>query len=359
MKNSMGEHIFFRRISLITLSAVYFLILVGGIVRSSGSGMGCPDWPKCFGAWIPPAGVQDLPADYKQEYVAYRMAKNARFAGYLEILGMKEKADMIRNDPAVREETEFNVMKTWTEYLNRLTGVAIGILIMITLTASFIYIKKDSQIFVFSLVAFFLVVFQGWIGSVVVSSNLIPWMVTLHMMLAVLLIAILTYIVFRSRRDQLKIERTGQVRLLNTVLVLSLVFIAIQIVFGTQVRESIDSVAALMDYKYRDSWIDQIGLIFFIHRSFSILILIFQLAVLYLIYKSKNTSANLLNFTNIVLAFMLLEVGIGVFMAYFDIPPYAQPLHLMIAVLIFGLQMFMILVVNNYSLVSKKIKVLG
>ena len=37
----------FRRIGLITLAAVYFLILVGGVVRASGAGMGCPDWPTC------------------------------------------------------------------------------------------------------------------------------------------------------------------------------------------------------------------------------------------------------------------------------------------------------------------------
>src|SRR5687767_9921026 len=106
----------FRRLTLATLIAVYFLILVGGIVRSTGSGMGCPDWPKCFGSWVPPTSVSELPADYKSFYAEYRNKKNQRFAKYLRFAGMDDTADRLLNDKSVLQEADFNVTKTWVEY---------------------------------------------------------------------------------------------------------------------------------------------------------------------------------------------------------------------------------------------------
>src|SRR5688572_22855558 len=116
----------FRRLTISTLVAVYLLILVGGIVRSTGSGMGCPDWPKCFGNWVPPTSVSELPVDYKDTYAAYRDKKNKRFAKYLAGFGMKETAEKLLNDPGVLKEADFNPTKTWIEYVNRVIGVIIG-----------------------------------------------------------------------------------------------------------------------------------------------------------------------------------------------------------------------------------------
>ena len=79
----------YRRIAIITLVAVFFLILVGGCVRASCAGMGCPDWPTCFGQWIPPTHESQLPSNYQDIYADL---------GYAE--------------------TRFNVLKTWTEYLS-------------------------------------------------------------------------------------------------------------------------------------------------------------------------------------------------------------------------------------------------
>src|SRR4029453_2067836 len=54
----------FQGLAPATTAVTYRLILVGGLVRASGAGLGCPDWPKCFGLWIPPASAAELPPEF-------------------------------------------------------------------------------------------------------------------------------------------------------------------------------------------------------------------------------------------------------------------------------------------------------
>ena len=94
----------FRTFSYLSTSLTYLLIFIGGMVRVSGAGMGCPDWPKCFDRWIPPTNISQLP-------------------------------DHI--DPA-----KFNIVLAWIEYSNRLFGALVGLTITIAL---FLAIKYFSH----------------------------------------------------------------------------------------------------------------------------------------------------------------------------------------------------------------------
>ena len=331
-----------------TLVAVYFLILVGGIVRATGSGMGCPDWPKCFGLWIPPSSESQLPPDYKQHYTNYRHEKNIRFAAMLDMLGLKNKADRIRNDRSIESETGFNTAKTWMEYLNRLTGTVTGFLVLLNFIATLPMMKANRKLFLLSGALLILVTFQGWIGSVVVSTHLVPWMVTVHMILAMVIVALLLYLIFLSRREEFE-NRMGFTsnRWVRGFIFLSLFLLGIQVVLGTQVREMIDVVAASLNYQARALWISRAGLSFLVHRSFSLLVLACQGALIYFLLKKQETPKAPVTIVKLLIGFTLAEMILGAVMAYAGIPAMVQPVHLLIAVLLFGAEFVLMLASHN------------
>jgi cytochrome c oxidase assembly protein subunit 15 len=327
---------FFRRLTITTLVAVYILILVGGIVRSTGSGMGCPDWPKCFGSWVPPTSVEELPANYKEIYSSFREKKNIRFANYLTVFGFAELGERIRNDKNVLQEADFNSTKTWVEYANRLVGVVIGLLVFALFIASLKFWKWDKKITLVSFATLFLTGFQGWIGSFVVSTNLTPWTVTVHMLLAMVIVALLVYLVYENKKDKPMREVPYGV-LLSVLCLTSLI---LQVVFGTQVREAIDLLASNLP---REAWIESLGLPFIIHRSFSWIVLVLHGVLLWKVLKEEGSKT--LPYAIGVL--ILCSVASGVGMAYGSVPPYLQPVHLVLATVTVGSLFLLTLEMNR------------
>lgn len=304
----------FRKTALLTVFAVYFLILVGGIVRASGAGMGCPDWPTCFGRLVPPTEESQLPADYHQRYAL----------GY--------------------ENTQFNPVKTWTEYLNRLTGVTIGLLIFLTAWRSNLYRTSDKAIFYLSWTVFFLVGFQGWLGSAVVASNLKPVVITLHMLLALVIVAMLIYIMARSQKNYWEQPDISVLPdKFRMVLIAAMAMTFVQIMMGTQVREAVDMIAN--DHKYIDRkfWRDDFPVIFYVHRSFSSLILFTNAWLCWKIMQAYSSSTLVYKTVLMLISLICCAILAGITMDRLGMPPAAQPIHLLMANLIFGTQFFLVI----------------
>lgn len=330
---------FFQTIAIATVLAVYFLILVGGIVRSTGSGMGCPDWPRCFGQWIPPTDIKELPANYKDIYAQKRKDKNEKLAKYLDFLGWHELSQKITQDKSMYHEADFNALKTWIEYVNRLIGVAIGLLIVITLWYSRYYWQDDRRIFGYSFLAFVLVLVQGWLGSIVVSTNLLTGIITLHMFLAIIILFALIYALMLSfPKSILQIDKKV-LKNIEFVVIVGIMLSFIQIYLGTQVRESIDEIAKKMGETQRMNWVSELGTIFYVHRSFSWLVLGSQGYLFYLIYKNIPQKNSVLYRNGLLLmGCTLIEFASGVSLAYLGMSAYLQPLHLTLAIVVVGSQ---------------------
>lgn len=336
----------YQKIASTTVVAVVFLIFVGGLVRATGSGMGCPDWPKCFGEYIPPTSVEQLPADYKSHYVEQRVEKNARIVKMLNGLGFTELAHTIENDPNVHREEEFNAIKTWIEYLNRLVGVVIGFLVLGTFFSSLKYWKTQKSITIVSFLALFLTVFQAWIGSVVVSTNLLPGTITLHMVLALVIVNVLIYGVFKASKQSIHIDMEGVIRTkLFWSGVVLMVFTTIQLVLGTQVREVIDLLKGAADLTARSGWIDEAGTTFLIHRSFSWMVLFAGIYAGFIVVKNQISGlVKKLVYAN--LGLIIAQILIGVILEYFHLPPPFQVLHLVGIAIMVSVQFTLLLVLK-------------
>jgi cytochrome c oxidase assembly protein subunit 15 len=340
----------FHRLTLSTLLAVYVLILVGGIVRSTGSGMGCPDWPKCFGNYVPPTSVEELPSNYKEIYSDFRKKKNDRFAKYLLALGFADTAEKLLQDKSVTEEADFNPIKTWIEYINRIVGVIIGFLIIAVFIFSLRFYKTHAKLTLLAALSLILVVFQGWIGSFVVSTNLTPWTITVHMFLALLLVALLIYLLVQIG-IQLKLNEgklnSAKISTLDAGLLLGcIILLLIQVLLGTQVREAIDIAAATISE--RSKWVENLGAPFLIHRSFSWVVLGANAFLVFKLWKMGIQNG----FVRATILLILGTIFTGVGMAWFGVPPWLQPLHLLLATVTFGVEYILFLKV--YRLIRLK-----
>jgi len=175
----------YRRWGRWTCWSVFLLFLFGGLVRATGSGMGCPDWPKCYGGLAPPLSESALPSDYREVFVAKRLLKVEKFAVTLERFGFAEKARYLREHPMIDMPEHFDAVKAWIEYVNRLFGVLAGIFALLFLGVTLRHADLRRHL-PWGLVGFAFLLLNGWLGSVVVATNLIPGIVSLHFLLAFL-----------------------------------------------------------------------------------------------------------------------------------------------------------------------------
>ena len=165
------------------------------------------------------------------------------------------------------------------------------------------------------------------------------------MLMALVLVALLFYMKFSASTYSVSADSLKP----NQIFIgLALGMTLIQILLGTQVRQSVDHF--LDEGMSIEGWINKAPFIFYIHRSFSIAVLLINVLIFWRLRKqaSRFTPHYLL-----VLGLLFLEVATGVAMNYFAFPFSTQPLHLVIASLLFGLQAYLFMRSTSSPLPSK------
>jgi cytochrome c oxidase assembly protein subunit 15 len=303
----------------------------------TGSGMGCPDWPKCFGYLIPPTERSQL--EWKKTHLykkgeiiiknkTLRVAKNNFVSS-----GIYEEENW--NLYTKHDYADFNASHTWIEYINRLLGALSGIVILFMTITSLKFYRINKKIIIISFMALFGLIFEAWLGKEVVDSNLKPFKVSIHLIVALMIVFGLTLLSYLSDK---KIESIKTNSLIKKISILLLVMTLSEIILGIQVREFVDSKTNLKS----NSSLGIFPLEFDIHRSFSLLIVGFNL---YLYRKLKKMKL-VIPIYNFILFLIGLEVIIGILMYYFSFPFLSQPLHLLVASILFASQSLLVFKLN-------------
>ncbi len=335
----------FIRWAKISLILIYLVIIAGATVRMTGSGMGCPDWPRCFGYYIPPTQVEELLWKPNHEYNKGQViiknnslwVANNRFTT-IDVYNPSNWEQYTKHDYA-----EFNPYHTWVEYINRLCGALAGLSCLVLFVLSFKYWKIKKSVVLWAGIVLFLLGFNAWLGATVVFSVLNPARITTHMIAALLNVAALIYLIHLAKENKKYVGKYDAAFHIFTwvAMLLSL----IQIGLGTQVRQFIDvqTRSGITDVSV---WLANPDVSFYIHRTFSFVIFFVNL---YLFLRNKRLNLGIAKMDWIMLL-LILEIITGVLMYYIHFPFGTQAAHLVLAALMYGLQFALILETSKRNL---------
>lgn len=325
--------VWFKRLVVINLVLVFIVVIAGSIVRVTDSGMGCPDWPKCFGAYIPPTS---------EDQVTWHEAE-AYFEGQMIIHNEKlynAKSDLQSSPNAFNlndweeftkhDYATYNTLHTWIEFINRLATVALGFPVMALFALSFFYWKERRARVYLSFAVVLLVGFQAWLGKLVVESNLKGQTITLHMIGVFAIIGVLLILLAKARR--IKEKTIFPDKLFKGLSSAALYTTLLMVVLGTQVREQIDQIAKTTTD--RMLWIEQLDWKFITHRSLIYVIVIINGYLLYQAFKNNWYRSRWISIGVIIIA----EAVVGIMLAHCGFPKAAQPIHLLLSTMLFALQ---------------------
>lgn len=302
----------FQKWALATTIATFLIILVGGLVRASDAGLGCPDWPKCFGRFYPPLTESQIPNDIDQN--------------------------------------SFDIHLAWIEYTNRLVGVIVGLLILGTLYHAVKSHRHNHYVLYPVSGAFILVLFQGWLGGELVKHELKPWHITLHFVLALVIAGLLIYATISAFFPNTKPYQglPPERRMLGWLALLVLCLTLIQTILGTEVRGQLEVIEKNSPNLARDQWIHETTWVEPVHRSFSWLILLGVIALNVYIQRRLTESNRWLQWAGRALVFLvIIQIAAGIGMVYGSISPALEVVHLV------GGSLFMGVLLGIYLLASR------
>ena len=344
---------------------VYFVILAVGIVRISGAGLGCPDWPRCFGRWIPPTDISQIPPHINTGDFNFRLAWTEyinRLAGVISgfvIFGIFlflvknycEKWKMALTVVLLGLISLVLLLFFYIAKINFLIPVILSIILFLILQEGY-YLFKYSfrKITVPFFVALLLMGYQGWLGSRVVSLELKPIIVSMHFYFALILVAFLVYSwvhIRQKNNDSFRVESQSHSKNFRRWTLLLFFLSVLQIFGGTKAREALEILyPSREDSSIINLFTENIGRVE-VHKYGAF---IFSLSiVIFFLYTRKIVGRNSFLYKTVfwILIITLLQHFTGVILYYLAFPAFGQVMHLLFSSVLFVF--LFLLVVLNYE----------
>ena len=280
----------------------YLLIFVGGLVRVSGAGMGCPDWPKCFGRWIPPTNLNQLPDHIDPE--------------------------------------KFNLVLAWVEYLNRLFGALVGLIILITFVLGYIHFKKSNKVFVPITAAFLLTLLEGWVGAKLVDTVLDPVTITIHLLLALIIIALIIYSTIQAYYSIAgNFESKSSYHYHTKPVILGiLVCIFMEIIIGTEIRGGLDMSRKENPLIEGVILLKMLGPFKYMHTILGFSLLGLTIYLWKIVNDIKFISSSfMVNSVNFIMGLIITQIILGEALVFLEVKPLMQLFHMWFSSILVGL----------------------
>ena len=310
----------------------FLVVLAGSVVRMTGSGMGCPDWPKCFGLLVPPTEEAQVTWMPGAHYDEGRMLVKNDTLWVAQTAFVARDFDLERTrgqwQPYLKHDyATFNAAHTWIEFINRLLGALAGLPAMLLLLAA--ALSRDLRTTLLALLGVLALGFVAWLGKLVVDGNLIPHSITIHMLGALAILCIDSVIIQRLRGLTVRWHRSAR-----WGLALALAVTLAQILTGTEVRETVDFLLKQgLDRPDLAASLADSQVLYLLHRSGYWVVLAAH--AFWMWRMGPFGHSHVLRARNLVLLLLVAQLATGLLFAYGAFPAWAQPLHLLLGLGVF------------------------
>jgi protoheme IX farnesyltransferase len=282
----------FRRLAVVTIATTFVLIAVGGLVRATDSGLGCPDWPRCFGKLVPPAELH-----------------------------------------------------AWIEHSHRLVASVVMVLVAALVVAAW-RTGQERVVRRAAVAALALVLAQALIGAFVVWWKLRADSVTLHLATALALVALLIFIDFRARHGGGR--RQGQDRRFVRLVAAGAGLLYLQMLVGSTVTGHHAGLAYPLDVLWPDLG-PSVARIQLAHRTLAVVVGTLVVAIWLVARRSQRAHPTVTRLAGYAAGLVAVQIGLGVANVANRLSALTVVPHLAVGALLWGTLFALLLHADRFA----------